>query len=265
MMAARMATVLAVVAIPLLAGCGNEERDSVERYIERANAIQERYAPEFREANDAYARFAKGEITAIRAEVELGAAERALRDAEAQLARVDAPPRADRLHEQLLHVVEMNADFAAENTALARYLPGARQVLQHVAGTGAALSSRLRAAETPERQSAALARYGREIDRQHEALSALRPPPILRATHRDQLRRLTSSRRLARRLRTAAEARDSRRVAELVLEFRKVSRRNGRTGLTRRAVRAYNKRYAAIGEATAAMRREQQQLEQQLG
>lgn len=69
---------------------------------------------------------------------------------------------------------------------------------------------------------------------------------------------------LSSRLRAAAEARDSRRVAELVLAFREVSQRNGRTGLTRRAVRAYNRRYAAIGEATAAMRREQQQLEQQL-
>ena len=183
-----MATVLAVVVVPLLAGCGNEERDSVERYIERANAIQDHYAPEFKEANDAYARFAKGEITAIRAEVELAAAERVLRDAEAQLAQVDPPPRADRLHDQLLRVVDMNADFAAENTALAHYLPAARQVLQRVAGIGAALSSRLRAAETPELQSAALARYGRQIDRQHKALAALRPPPILRATHRELLR-----------------------------------------------------------------------------
>ena len=50
-----------------------------------------------------------------------------------------------------------------------------------------------------------------------------------------------------------------------MLEFRKVSQRNGQTGLTRRAVRAYNRRYAAIGEATGAMRREQKQLEEQLG
>jgi hypothetical protein len=264
-MPARKAALLAGLAVALLSGCGDDERDSVERYIERANAIQARYAPRFRQANDAYAQFVRGDLDATRATAELSAAEQALRDAEAQLARVDPPPSASRLHRELLQVFEMNAEFAGETTALVRYLPAARDVLQHVGASGESLSTRLRAAETPARQSAALSRYARAIDRRHDALYELQPPPILQATHRDQLLRLEASSRLARRLRAATEARDTRRVARLVLAFREVSRRSGRGGrLTRRAVREYNERYAALGEAAAAMRREQRRLEQRL-
>ena len=261
-MATRMATLLGVVAVALLWGCGDDERDRVKRYIERANAIQERFAPQFREANEAYARFAEGTVGAMRADIELSAAESALRDAREELARVTPPPSASELHRRLLRVVEMNAEFAAESTALARYLPAARKVLLRVAHNGKALSDRLRSAETPERQSEALARYARAIERRYDTLYALKPPPILAATHRNQLLRLSASSRLARQLRTAARARDSRRVARLVLEFRKVSSRFGGGRLTRRAVREYNDRYGAIGEAAAAMRREQRRLEQ---
>jgi len=260
-----MATLIAVVAVALLPGCGDDERDSVERYIERANAIQARFASQYRQANDAYARFVRGDLDPTSADLELSAAERALRDAEAQLARVEPPPSASRLHRQLLRVFDMNADFAAETTALARYLPAARTVLQHVGASGESLSAGLRAAETPARQSAALARYARAIDRRYGALYALKPPPVLQATHRDQLLRLTASSRLARRLRAATEARDPRRVARLVLEFREVSRRSGHGGrLTRRAIREYSERYEALSGAAAAMRREQRRLEQRL-
>jgi hypothetical protein len=263
-MAARMATLLAVAAVALLAGCGDDERAAVERYIERANAIQESFAAQLRHANEAYAQFAKGKLDAKTADIQLTLAEAALRDERAQLARVEPPPSASRLHRRLLRVVEMNAEFAAESTDLARYLPAARKVLERVGRDGKSLSTELRAAETPERQSRALARYARAIDDGYDALYALDPPPVLEAMHRDQLLRLSASSGLARRLRAAAQARDSARVARLVLEFRKVSRSAGRGRLTRGAIRKYNDRYGAVRKAVAAMHREQRRLEQRL-
>jgi hypothetical protein len=138
-------------------------------------------------------------------------------------------------------------------------------VLQRVSASGQALSDRIRDAEAPARQAQALAGYARAIDRRYDALYALQPPPILEATHRDQLLRLKASSRLARRLRAATEARDPHRVARLVLEFREESRRTGQGGrLTRRAVREYNERYGALADEVAAMRREQRRLEQRL-
>lgn len=264
-MPARMAALLAVLAVALLSGCGDDERDSVERYIERANAIQARYAPQFRHANEAYAQFVRGDLDPARAKVELSAAEQALRDAEAELDRVEPPAGASELHRRLLQVFEMNAEFAGESTALASYLPAARTVLGRVGTDGQRLSHRIRDAETPARQAEALTGYARAIDRRYDALYALQPPPILEATHRDQLLRLEASSRLARRLRAATEARDPQRVARLVLAFREVSQRSGQgSRLTRRAVREYNERYEALGVAAAAMRREQRRLEQRL-
>jgi hypothetical protein len=264
-MAARKATLLAVLALPLLWGCGNDERDSVERYIARVNAVQQRFAPQFEHANESYARFAEGEVTAMRANRELSAAEGALRDAHTQLARVEPPPRASELHRRLLRVVELNAAFAAESTALARYLPAARKILRRVAAIGERLRTRLRAATTPDAQAEALTRYARAIQHRYDDLYELEPPPILLATHRAQLVRLSASSRLARQLRSASEARDSARVARLLVEFRAVSRQSERGRVTRRAVREYNERYRAINREAAAMRREQGSLEQRLG
>ncbi len=264
-MIARKATLLAVLVLPLVWGCGDDERDDVERYIARANAVQQRFAPQFQQANEAYASFSEGELSAMRADLDLSAAEQGLRDARAQLARVQPPASATELHRRLLRVVGMNAEFAAESTALARYLPAARKALRRVGRIGETLRGRLQDATTPPAQADALDRYARAIERRYGALYELRPPPVLLTTHRAQLGRLSASSRLARKLRAASEARDSARVARLLLEFRAVSRQSGRGRLTRRAVRQYNERYGAIGEATAALRREQGRLEQRLG
>jgi hypothetical protein len=255
---------LAVLALPLMWGCGNEERDRVERYIARANAVQQRFAPQFQHANEAYARFSEGELGAMRADLDLTAAENALREARTQLAAVEPPPRAAALHRSLLRVFELNAEFAGESTALARYLPAARKELRRVGAIGDRLRARLGAAEAPAAQAEALGRYARAIERRYDALYALGPPPILVATHRAQLLRLSALSRLARQLRSASQARDSQRVARLLLEFRAVSRRADRGRLTRRAVREYSARYRAINRAAAAMRSEQGRLDNAL-
>jgi hypothetical protein len=264
-MFARTAPLLVVVVTAALWGCGDDDRDRVQRYIARANAVQERFAPAFQQANAAYAGFAEGELSAKAADRELTAAENALRDARAELARVEPPASAAQLHGSLLRVVDMNAEFAAESTALARYLPAARRVLRRAGAIGETLRRRLQAADAPSAQAAALSRYARGIAKRYDALYELEPPPILVPTQRAQLVRLSDSSRLARRLRSASEARDSARVARLLLEFRAVSRRSDSAGLTRRAVREYNERYGAIGEAAAAVRREQGRLQQRLG
>jgi hypothetical protein len=265
-MAAWKATGLALLVLPLLWGCGgDDERDGVERYIARANAVQQGFAPQFQRADESYARFAEGALGSLHADIDLSTAEAALRDAHAQLMRVEPPAPAAALHRRLLRVVEMNAEFAAESTALARYLPRARKSLRRVGAIGEKLRVRLQEATAPAAQADALTHYARAIERRYDALYALQPPPILLATHRAQLGRLSASSRLAKQLRSASEARDSGRVAELLLEFRAVSRQSGRTRLTRGALRDYNDRYRAIYEEAAEMRREQARLDKALG
>lgn len=245
-----------------LAGCGDDGgRDAVERYIGEANAVQARFAPDLERANATYADFAEGELDATVADRRLDAAERALRDAGARLERLQPPREAAGMHDRLLRLYAANADFASETTRLGRYLPQARAILRPIDGIGERLRSRLRRAAGPDAQSTALGRYASGVYGQFSRLRRLDPPPVLLATHRAQLARLYESNRLARGLQRATRRRDEKRVARLLLRFRRVTRDAGRAALTRTAVRAYNERYRKVIATATALQREQQRLE----
>jgi hypothetical protein len=262
----RLPVLPAVVAACLASACGSDERDAVERYIARANAVQERFAPQFRRANESYARFSKGELDTVRSDIEITAAEQSMRDARAQLARLEPPKVAAPLHRRLLRIYELSAEFASESTKLARYLPAARETLGPLGAVGARLRTALRATEAPSAQAAALDRYARTVSARYRRLRTLDPPPVLLATHRSQLLRLSESSALARRLGAATRRRDSRRVARLIVRFRDVARRTGDgAALTRSAVGDYNERYRAITRAAAAVRHEQARLGRRYG
>ena len=262
-----MRRVLAAVACAAIAavaaGCGgDDEREGVERYIEQANAIQREAQPSVAAANQAYAQFSKSELSALRADIDLTDAAASIRATRDRLARLAPPPQARALHERLLGVYELNADFADESTRLARYLPAARRALRPLDGIGSRLRARLRAARTPADQAEALDRYARGAYGQYSALRRLDPPPVLLGSHRSQLKRLFDSTRLAEALRDATRARDSKRVARLLLAFRRVNAQARSSRLTKDAVGAYNERYRSIDVAVAAMQREQTRLQQ---
>jgi hypothetical protein len=80
---------------------------------------------------------------------------------------------------------------------------------------------------------------------------------VLAPAHRDQLRRLDASRRLAGQLRTALVERDAARVATLLRRFRTVSRAgSGLHTLQRQAEVRYDQRLEAVREAYVAVARE---------
>ena len=86
---------------------------------------------------------------------------------------------------------------------------------------------------------------------------------MLAPTHRAQVSRLTSARLLAKRLRAAIEDQDAKRVARLLVQFRKLnSRRDRERRLTARAIRAYTRRYRAITTVVQDAQRERLRLEQ---
>ena len=253
---------LLVASAALAGGCGgDDERADVERYITEANGVQQRFAGDMRRANEAYRRFAEGELDDRSTDRELTAAEQALRRARARLERLDPPPAAAGMHRRLLRVYDANADFASETTRLGRYLPQARRVLRPIRDISERLRTRLRSADGPEAQASALGRYAQSVSGQFGRLRRLDPPPVLFATHQAQLARLDESNRLARRLQRATRRRDSQRVARLLLRFRRVTGQTGGRTLTRTAVRAYNERYRRVVGTATALQREQQRLE----
>ena len=259
----RPVVLVAVSLASLAAACGgDEQRDEVERYISAANGVQERFAPRFAEANQAYAKFAKGDLDDVRADIDLTAAEQALRDARSRVAALDPPDMAVPMHRRLLRVYEANADFAAESTRLGRYLPAARKVMKPLPGIGRRLRNRLRAADEPAAQTAAFEKYARGVYGVYSGLRRLDPPPVLLPTHRAQLSRLSQSDRLADALAGAAGQRDSKRVARLLLRFRRLAEQSTSSAVTKAALRRYGDRYRAVLGTVGALRREQHRLQQ---
>lgn len=259
----RLAVLLAVGAATLASACGGDsERDDVERYIEAANGVQQRYAPRFSQASKAYAAFAKGDLDAVRADVDLTAAEQSLRDARGRVAALDPPDVALPMHRGLLRVYEANADFAGESTKLGRYLPAARKAMKPLPGIGRRLRRRLQAADGPSAQAAAFRKYARGVFGTYSAMRRLDPPPVLLPTHRAQLSRLSQSNRLSDALAIAAGERDSKRVARLLLRFRRLAAQSTSTTLTEDALKGYRERYRQVLATVGELRREQQRLQE---
>ena len=259
----RLVVLLAVGVAALASACGDDsERDEVERYIAAANGVQERYAPRFAEANKAYAAFAKGDLDEVRADIDLTAAEQSLRDARARVAALDPPAAALPMHRRLLRVYEANAEFAAESTKLARYLPSARGAMKPLPGIGRRLRTRLQAADGPAAQAAAFRKYARGVYGTYSALRRLDPPPVLVPTHRAQLSRLFRSDRLADALESAARERDSKRIARLLLRFRRLADQTTSSKLAEQALDGYRDRYQKVIATVGDLRREQQHLQQ---
>jgi hypothetical protein len=266
------APAFALVAASLLAACGGDDpRERVERYILEANAVQKRAEPAFKRANEAYVSFSRrGAPEEVARPVgaatgrpeEIAAAERAIRSTRSRIARLRAPSEAAALHRKLLRVFDVNADMAHETTVLARYLPAAEKAVAPLDDISKRLRRRLAGAPNPDNQARALRAYFLSLDGLIARLRRLEVPPVLAPTHRAQLDRLTSARTLAKRLRAAIEAQDAKRVARLLVQFRKLNaRRDRERRLTARAIRSYTRRYRAITTVVQDAQRERFRLE----
>jgi len=253
------------VAALVFAGCGgSSDRDEVSRFVKDANRVQERSAPSFQRANRAYVSFSKGNLGPQNAQVQLAAAERAMRRTRDDLAALQAPPPAKELQRRLVALYDADAAFAHESTLLAKFVPASTTALKPLAATGRRLQRDLRAAKAPKAQIAALRRYRTGIGRVLTQLRPLHPPPLLLERHHAEVRRLTRVRLLAGRLVDALQAHDSQRVASLLLRFRKLNTQNSNGGLPADAITAYNRRYAGVRDALAAVERERTRLERTL-
>jgi hypothetical protein len=248
-----------VLAGLLAAGCGGpSNRDRVRSYIDDANAVETRSAPALQKANLAYAEFSQGKLSGAEAVRALRAAEGTLRDTRSRLSALTPPSPARRLHAALLGAVGASIGLASESTMLARYTPGARTAATRLKASATELRTRLRDARQPAAQAAALQAYRTQLGAISARLRTLTPPPILAASHRAQLARLADVRVLAGRLRTAIRDRDSRRLAKLLIRFRRAGASGpSAAALSRRALLAYQRRSVAAARAAAAVRTEQ--------
>lgn len=258
--------VCALASAIALGACGESDRDRVAAYVEQVNEVQRRAQPAFERASEMYRDYSQSRLRPVTATYEFGEAERAIRDARRRLGLLLAPAPAAVLHRRMLGVFDANAALARETTLLARYLPRAQEAVAPLPGISSRLRRRLASTSSPQRQSRALLDYAGGLSGMLLALRRLQPPPILASTHRAQITRLTSARTLSHRLRAALRERDARRVAELLLRFRRLNAARTRERvLSNRAIRAYRERLRALTIAAQDAQRERNRLERELG
>jgi hypothetical protein len=248
----------------VVGGCGGGEdpqRSAVRGYLEQANAVQQRFAPDFKRADAAFKAFANGEAMEGGAVATLERAEADIRSARAAVAALRVPARAGVVHDRLLRVYAIDADLAHETLRLARYREQGPSALAPLDKASKRLRGRLRDARKPASQARALTSFGASVGRTLHRLEAMEVPQILAPSHRAQLDRLRTTRRLTTRLRDAVRERDSQRVARLLLKFR-AGGESGRAqrALMREGAASYTGRLARLAEAQADLGREEAEL-----
>ena len=261
---------LAILATLLgLVGCGggdSDDRKAVRAYIEQANAIQLDGSDGLDAANAAYVAYSRGELGAATAVQRLTTAGDDLRAVRADLAALEAPAPARDLRAKLLGVFDADVALATEAEQLAAYTPAAGRAMAPLDSASTRLRAALADAPDPEAQGEALERYSAVLERLEEAMRELEPPPVLLDSHRTQMLRLRTARRLSGRLRAAIAAADAVRISSLLRRFAAVNATSAQDLVLQRAsVRAYRQRVRAVSLAIGDARRAQARLEQRLG
>lgn len=258
----RIRAVTVAAAAVLLPGCGGtSDTDRLTAFIDDANAIQQRAAPRFTAADDAYRRFAEGKLRGRAAELELRRAELDVEAARQELAALSPPPQARRLRTLLLRSYELNVLLAAETRQMAVYLPRAQDALEDLAGVRRRLRRSLRST-VPARQVSALRAYATSLRAVRDRIDRLTAPPTMVADQETQLRVLGRARSLAQRLAAAIEREDAEEVVALLDRFRDGGDpRPDLADLGDGAIRAYGQRLRELDRAAQAVRSERARLQ----
>ena len=170
----------------LVSGCGGGEssqRSEVRAYLERTNAVQQRFAPDFQRAGAAFKAFANGEEVAGGRCRRSSAPRPTSAARQAAVAAVRPPARAATVHDRLLRVYAIDADLAHETLRLARYREQGPAALAGLDRASKRLRGKLRAARKPATQAHALTSFSAAVARTLQRLQALDVPVILAPSH----------------------------------------------------------------------------------
>jgi len=162
----RAAGCFLLLSVLVLSGCGNsakdKRRDAVNDYLDQVETIQLHYAPSFELANKAYQDFSKGTVGKHQLD-RLKGAEVSILAARNSLSDVKPPEDAQKLHEDLIRLYDMNAQLGLEVITLQQFLPGVRKTLGALAGVNAKYRKNLSATGSSGEQAAALDGYAAAI------------------------------------------------------------------------------------------------------
>jgi hypothetical protein len=265
----RAAACLLLLSALLVSGCGSSKtekrRDAVNDYLGRVDRIQQRYAPSFQLANDAYRDFSKGkggkrQLERLRgAEVSILAARTALRE-------LKPPADARRLHRDLLQLYDVNAQLGLEVITLQQFLPGVRRILGGLARVNASYREDLAATTSSTEQAIALDGYAAAIGGVKQKLQRLAAPSALRPWQRSQVTRLRQIVETGRTLAASLRLGDRAAVAALIKRFRFLLAHQPNVSQAQHdAVKAYDERLIGLTKLQGRISAEHQRLQNLLG
>jgi hypothetical protein len=262
------AAALAVAALAALAltGCGSakdDRRDAVNDYLARVNQIQRELAGPWARARNAYAGVGRGTISERQLRT-LAAAPRTIRSLRTRIAAVTPPADAKRLHASLLRLLDLNARFASEVEAFARYVRAVGPLEQVLGEETEELRRALKRTNATRAEQRALGVYASRLGALGARFRRLRPPPALAPWHAGQRARVATLRRAAGEVRDGLARRDDTLARRGLAALGRAAAASQVTTADRAAILAYGARLRRIRTATAAIAREQARLAQEL-
>ena len=257
----------ALVSLLLVAGCGDDERESVESYIEQVNAIQADLREPLSSVAQVNVEFSTKGSELERLRPRLERSERTMRDLNSRVERLVPPEQAAGLHRAFLALVDAQADLAGEVAAMASFLPELRAAVEPVAPASRRLRQKLTVVQTPVAQAAELDRYRAGLALAVKRLEALDPPRALAPSRDAQLRSLRSVRASAANLAGALRADDREALPRLIAAFANAGRSGESVSAQKAqiaAIKAYNRRVAHIQDLAETVTNERIRLEELL-
>lgn len=260
--------VASLLTLSVVAGCGDDEDPRVQPvrdYIESANRVQARATPRFTEANEAFKKFAEGDLKGRKAGRDLRTAELQIASARQEVAALRPPAEARRLHDLLLRTYDLNVLLAAETRQMAGFVPRATEALARLRGVQRRLRRGLRVSGGASKQVRALRAYAADLQGVRDRLNELEAPATMVADRDTQVRVLGEARQTALRLARAIEREDAPAVERLLGEFGASDDPQPElAGLTKSQIAAYRQRIVTLNRAGAAVRAERARLAREL-
>jgi hypothetical protein len=260
---------LVLLIVLVASGCGSSAKDkrrnAVNQYLNGVDQIQTRFAPSFTLANQAYRDFARGK-GGKKQLAKLRGAEIAIVGARDQLQQLDPPKDAQKLHEQLIKLYNLDAALGLEAITLQQFLPQVRQVLRDLARVNKSYRTSLGQTTTAGEQATALDNYATAVAGVLKEFRTLAPPPALMPWRAAQMTRLQQIVDTGHQLATALRVGDRNAVQGLIKRFRfLLSHQPNVSQAQHDAVKAYDNRLVGISRLQGKIQEEHQRLQNVLG
>jgi hypothetical protein len=267
----RTRLIVAALALAVIAGgCGggdSAKRRAVAQYIDRVNVIEGRLVPPLREVTKADRDFVKHKAPPAAVRRRLLSARAVVRRVAGQLAALDPPAPARRLHALLVALVAREEELTGEVAQLVAFSPRFAAAIRPVGHAGLQLRTVLNSKAKPAVKAAALEQYRAALAPVLAQLRRLHPPPVSAPALRAQVDALARVRVTAEALANGLRRKQTRKIARLARAFGEAAISNQTLAAQRadrRAVQEYDRRVGTLNALGRAITREEARLEKTL-